>query len=75
MSKKYYNIASGWLRKTKAGDEYISCAANGQKATVKLLAQLEDGRTVPVDNFAIFFSEEKQNDKSPDVRCTFSLEE
>jgi uncharacterized protein (DUF736 family) len=73
--KKYYSFASGWVRKKGNGEEYISCAANGEKATVKLLAQLGNGKTIPIDNFAIFFDAEKKHDKSPDVRCTFSVEE
>lgn len=69
--KVYHTFASGWLKDGKNG-QYISAAANGPKSKVKLFAQLEDGSTVPLDSFAVFFATEKDNEKSPDARFVFT---
>jgi hypothetical protein len=69
--KVYYTFASGWLKDGKSG-QYISATANGAKSKVKLFAQFEDGSTVPIDNFAVFFATEKDNEKSPDARFVFT---
>lgn len=74
-NRRWFNFASGWIRKNSQGRDYISAAANGQKATVELVARVkETGEELPLNNFAVFFEEEKKNDKSPDVRFTFSIE-
>jgi len=69
--KVYYTFASGWLKDGKNG-QYISATANGAKSKVKLFAQLEDGSTVPLNSFAVFFATEKDNEKSPDARFVFA---
>lgn len=69
--KQYLTFASGWLKDGKNG-QYISATANGSKAKVKLFAQLEDGSTVALDNFAVFFAGEKENEKAPDARFVFT---
>lgn len=66
-------FAIGWLQKTKNGDEYVSASASKGnpakgKPGYKLLIQTEDGRTLPVEKFAMFFNENKTSEKSPDVR-------
>lgn len=69
--KQYHTFASGWLKDGKNG-QYISATANGARSKVKLMAQLEDGTTVSLDSFAVFFATEKDNDKSPDARFVFT---
>lgn len=71
QKKQYLTFASGWLKDGKNG-QYISATANGAKAKVKLLAQLEDGSTVAINSFAVFFASEKDNEKSPDARFVFT---
>lgn len=71
---KYVNFAVGWLKTSKAGKQYISGAANGERQKVKLLVQLEDGTQVAVNNFFVNFSESKPSEKAPDVQFTFTLE-
>jgi len=72
FQKKTYNtFASGWLKESEKG-QYISATANGEKAKIKLFAQLEDGTTVPINNFAVFFNSEKENEKAPDARFVFT---
>lgn len=69
--KQYLTFAAGWLKDGKNG-QYISATANGKQAKVKLLAQLEDGSTISLDSFAVFFATEKDNEKSPDARFVFT---
>ena len=72
LKKKTYNtFASGWLKESAKG-QYISATANGEKAKIKLFAQLEDGTTIPLNNFAVFFNSEKDNVKAPDARFVFT---
>jgi hypothetical protein len=71
--KEYLTFAAGWLKDGKNG-QYISATANGKQAKVKLLAQLEDGSTVSLNSFAVFFATEKDNEKSPDARFVFTRE-
>lgn len=71
--KEYLTFAAGWLKDGKSG-QYISATANGKLAKVKLLAQLEDGSTIPLNSFAVFFATEKDNEKSPDARFVFTRE-
>ena len=69
---KSIQFAAGWLNQTKDGNQYIACKANGQKAKVKLMVQTEDGETIQVNSFAVFFNGEKQNEKAPDVQFVFN---
>ncbi|HEY8365684.1 MAG TPA: hypothetical protein VIL57_00925 [Bacteroidia bacterium] len=73
-NKKYHNLAVGWVRQGKDGKDYISAAANGEKAKVKLFAQLEDGTQVSVDSFFVKFKEDKKSERAPDVDFIFSTE-
>ena len=72
--KKYHQFASGWLKTSPKG-QYISGVANGEKAKIKLFVELENGETVPVNSFAVFFAETKEHDKQPDARFVFTTEE
>lgn len=71
---KYHNFSVGWVKTNKAGEEYISAVANGEKSKVKLLLELEDGTVVTPTSFVMLFNKEKQNAKSPDVRFVYSTE-
>jgi hypothetical protein len=71
-SKKVWNtFASGWLKESQKG-QYISATANGEKAKIKLIAQLEDGTTIPLNNFAVYFNTNKDNPNGPDARFVFT---
>lgn len=70
-NRKYHTIGSGWLKDGKKG-QYISASVNNK---VKLTVQLEDGTQKVINNFAVFFSEEKTSEKAPDVRFVFTTEE
>lgn len=72
---KSKQIGVGWLKETKAGKQYISARANGKLQKIKLLAEMEDGSTVPVNSFAVLFNEEKPSENAPDVRFVFTPEE
>ncbi len=71
--KNYLTFAAGWLKQGKAG-QYISASANGPKDKIKLFAQLEDGSTVPLNSFAVFFATEKSKETAPDARFVFTQE-
>lgn len=73
-SKKYHQFAVGWLKKSKDGGEYVSASANGKTMKVKLLAQLENGETVEVSSFAMFFNKNKNKESHPDVQFSFTTE-
>jgi uncharacterized protein (DUF736 family) len=75
--KKWFNFASGWVKKSQGGSEYISAVANGEKATIKLFAELEDGSKHALDSFVVMFNDvaQKKHEKSPDVRFSFTVDE
>lgn len=72
--KTYVNFAAGWLKKDRNGDEYVSASADGKNQKTKLFVELENGETVQVGNFAMFFNKNKQKDNHPDVSFTFTLD-
>jgi hypothetical protein len=74
-NNKYVKIADGWIRKTKAGDDMVSASTQGNYVKTKLFVELEDGTTVPVKSFAMFYNMNKKKDTHPDVEFTISLEE
>jgi uncharacterized protein (DUF736 family) len=62
----------GWLKQSQNGSEYISAVAGGQKNTVKLILQDEAGNQQEVENFAVFFNQDKKTPKAPDVSFVFT---
>ena len=66
----YKTVGAGWLNE-KNGKEYISVRANGERNEVKLLVQLEDGTTKPLDKFFVSFNADKKQETSPDVSVWF----
>ena len=72
--RKYNQFAVGWLKDKEDGTQYISASANGKLQKIKLIAQLEDGTSTPINSFAVFFNKEKANEKAPDVQFVFSTE-
>jgi len=75
MSKQYVNFANGWVKNTKAGDEYVSATTEGKFMKTKLHLELEDGTMLPVKSFAMFFNKNKKKENHPDVQFTLTLEE
>ena len=71
QNNKFVNFAVGWLKTNKAGKQIISGAANGERQKVKLLVQLKNNTTIPVNNFFVSFNETKPSEKAPDVQFTF----
>lgn len=72
--RTYTEFAVGWLKEGKKG-EYISSVANGERQTVKLLVEDENGNVVPLSNFAVFFNSGKKNPKAPDVSFVYSTDQ
>lgn len=75
--KQYFNIGAGWERTDQNGNEYISCRANSQandKGNVKLQAVNENGETVNIESFAMYYNKDKDKDSHPDVRFVFSID-
>lgn len=70
---KYTEFASGWVKQSKAGSEYISATSNLKKSGLKILLQDESGETKEVASFAVFFVQDKKNEKAPDVRFVVDL--
>jgi hypothetical protein len=72
MGYKNYNIAGGWIKQTQKGDNMISAKTNNK---VKLFVELEDGQQMQIENFTVFFVNEKRSEKAPDVNFVFSIKE
>ena len=73
---KSIRFGVGWMKQTAKGVEYISAVAGGKKdQPLKLLIQDDDGNQVEVENFAVFFNEEKKTEKAPDVNFVFTPKE
>lgn len=75
QNSKYQEFAAGWIKKSKAGVEFISAVADNKRTKTKIYLENEDGSTVEVSNFVVFFNENKKNENSPDVRFVFSKAE
>lgn len=73
-NSKYKTIAVGWLKQHSTKGEYISAVANGTKAELELQAKLPDGTIIPLNSFAVFFTENKKSEKAPDVRFVATVE-
>ena len=81
MSKpSMQEFSVGWLKKTQKGEEYVSCIpAKGNPAKgkpgYKIVLETDDGRRQEVTSFAMFFNQNKQSEKAPDVRLVFTAQE
>lgn len=81
MSKKYYDIAVGWWKTGQDGEDFVSAAkdrGNPKKGVegVKLFAELPNGDTVPVENFAMRRNKyKKEGTDHPDVKFFITVEE
>lgn len=76
-NSKMTEFAVGWLKATQKGEEYVSgIPAKGNpakgKPTFKIIVEAEDGRQQVVESFAMFFNQNKQSEKAPDVRFVFT---
>lgn len=74
MSKKYCNFASGWLKRTSNGGEYVSASVGDRSDIATLKATLKDGTEIDISSFAMFFNQNKKKDSHPDVNFTFTVE-
>lgn len=75
-TKQYFNIGAGWT-KSYNGKDYISCRANSEaneKGNVRLQAVNQNGETVDIESFAMYWNDEKKSENSPDVRFVFSID-
>lgn len=75
MNNKRVNFAVGWVRNTKDGSQFISCVANGERQKARLKLELEDGTEVYPENFFVNFTENKTNEKAPDVNFSATVSE
>lgn len=81
MSVKYFEIGVGWLKQSKTKGEYVSAVTakgnpkNGKPAVSKMTVEFDNGETLNVTNFAMFFNENKKSEKAPDVQFVVTTEE
>lgn len=76
MEKQYFNLGAGWVKQGKNG-EYISCQANKEadgNGKVRLQAVNENGETVDISNFVIFYNKNKKKENHPDINLFFTLD-
>lgn len=76
-NKTTVEFAVGWLKARQNGEEYVSgIPAKGNpakgKPQFKIILETEDGRQQVVESFAMFFNQNKQSEKAPDVRFVFT---
>lgn len=77
---KYVEFAVGWLKNSEKKGEYVSAVlakgnpAKNRPGIKSLTVELDNGETMKVTNFAMFFNENKVSDKAPDVQFTFTTE-
>lgn len=82
--RKFHNFAIGWLRQktNKEGqqEDYVSAVpvqANVKmnRPGVKIIARMDNGEEVEIENFVMYFNGSKQNEKAPDVQFFFTTQE
>ena len=72
---KTVEFGVGWLNEKKDGTQYISARSSGERQAVKLLVEdVNTGEQVTVSSFAVFFNNNKTNEKAPDVSFRFTPE-
>lgn len=71
-NSNYHRIAVGWVKKNKSNADYVSATTQSKDSKLKLFAQLEDGSTVEVTNFAMLWNQNKKQDNHPDVHFVFT---
>ncbi len=78
---KYIEIAVGWLKQSKNKGEYVSATIakgnpkTGKSGVSKITVEMDNGETVDVKGFAMFFNENKKSEKGPDVQFVVSQDE
>lgn len=81
MNNKYYEIAVGWLRQSEKRGEYVSAiAAKGNPKTnkpsvSKITISYDNGESIDITSFAMFFNENKKHEKAPDVQFVATVSE
>jgi len=72
-TNKYTRIASGWVKNSASGVEYVSC--KGGDSLAGLTLQIKDNKTgevTDIESFAGFFNKDKKNPNEPDLRFVFT---
>jgi hypothetical protein len=78
---KFTEIAVGWLKQSQNKGEYVSAVlakgnpSKGKPGVSKLVVHLDNGETMDITGFAMFFNESKKSDKAPDVQFIVSKDE
>jgi hypothetical protein len=78
---KYHEIAVGWLKQSKTKGEYVSAVTakgnekNGKPGVKSFIIEFDNGETLNINNFAMFFNENKKSEKAPDVQFVVTTEE
>lgn len=78
---KYFEIAVGWLKKSETKGEYVSAVlakgnpGRNKPGVSKITVQFDNGETLDVPSFAMFFNENKKNEKAPDVQFIVTVKE
>lgn len=83
--RKFHNFAIGWLRQKTSKDgstqeDYVSAVpvqANVKmnRPGVKIIARMDNGEEVEIENFVMYFNGNKQNEKAPDVQFFFTTQD
>jgi len=77
---KYTEIAVGWLKQSATKGEYVSAVMakgnpkSGKPGVAKITVEMDNGETMDVTGFAMFFNENKKSEKAPDVQFVISTE-
>ena len=78
---KYIEFSVGWLKQSKNKGEYVSAIVakgnpkTGKPGVSKMTIEMDNGETLNVTGFAMFFNENKKSEKAPDVQFVISQDE
>lgn len=77
---KFTEFGVGWLKQSDKKGEFVSAVlakgnpARNKPGVKKLTIEMDDGTVSEVTNFQMYFNENKQSEKAPDVQFIFVTE-
>ena len=78
---KFTKFSVGWLKMSEKKGEFVSAVlakgnpARNQPGVKKHTIEMDDGTVSDISNFQMYFNENKQSEKAPDVEFIFVTEE
>lgn len=78
---KFIEFSVGWLKQSEKKGEYISAnlakgnPAKGKPGVTKMTVELDNGETIDVSNFLVYFNDNKISEKAPDVQFVLVQEQ